>query len=390
MNKLQVGVVYGGRSVEHEVSIISALQAMQALDKAKYIPVPIYISKQGAWYTGDDLHQLENYRNLPALLNRLTPVYFSPNYGDWRLTETNKTGLFAKPHQYPLDVILPVIHGTHGEDGCLQGLFELSGIPYAGPSILGAALGMDKVIMKAVLKEADLPVIPYIWFSRDEWQEDEDAVLAKVEALLCYPLIVKPANLGSSIGIGRAAGSESLREAVAVAAGLSTRLIVEEMVSPMRELNCAVLGNTRQMALSLIEEPLAATEILSFGDKYLSGGESGKGMGGAKRRIPAEIDPQVAMEIFELSRRAFTAMDGAGVCRIDFLMNARTGRLYINELNTIPGSLSFYLFEPAGREFAALLDELIRQALARYRVKENTVYTYDSNILSQKGFKGKK
>ncbi|MCL2495988.1 MAG: D-alanine--D-alanine ligase [Clostridiales bacterium] len=386
MGKLTVGVIFGGRTVEHEVSIISALQAILALNPEKYTTVPIYISKQGIWYTGPELLELDNYQDLEYLIQRLKPVCFSPNYGDWRLTETGVRGLWKQPWTCRLDVALPILHGTHGEDGCVQGLLELTGIPYAGPGILGAALGMDKVVMKAVLKEAGLPVIPYLWFNREAWFENEEAVLAKVEAELCYPLIVKPANLGSSIGIGRAIGFYGLREAINAATVFAERLIIEEAISPMRELNCAVLGNSRQMAFSFIEEPLAAAEILSFSDKYLSGD---KGMSSAKRRIPADIDQQTANEIGALSRRAFEAMDGAGVCRIDFIMNSQTGRVYINEMNTIPGSLSFYLFEPAGLGFTELLDELIRLALVRYRVKGKTVYTYDSNILSQGGFKGK-
>lgn len=384
MGKLMIGVIFGGRTVEHEVSIISALQVMQALNAEKYTPVPIYISKQGRWYTGPELLELENFQDIAALLGDLKPVCFSPDYGDWRLTETGVKGLWKRPRAYRLDVALPVLHGTHGEDGCVQGLLELSGIPYAGPGILGAALGMDKVVMKAVLKEARLPVIPYVWFNREAWYENEESVLNKIEIELCYPVIVKPANLGSSIGIGRAIGHYGLREAINAAVAFSERLIVEEAISPMRELNCAVLGSSRKMAFSFIEEPLAAAELLSFSDKYLSGG---KGMEGAKRRIPADIDQQTANEIAALSRRAFEAMDGMGVCRIDFIMNSQTRRIYINELNTIPGSLSFYLFEPAGLSFAELLDELIRLALTRYRIKEKTIYTYDSNILSQGGGK---
>jgi D-alanine-D-alanine ligase len=389
LDKLTIGVIFGGRTVEHEVSIISALQAIRALNQDKYRPVPIYISKQGRWYCGAALQELENYRDMPALLKQARPVYFSPDYGDWQLREIGGKGLFAKPWVCRLDVILPVLHGTHGEDGCLQGLLELSGIPYAGPGVLGAALGMDKIAMKAVLKEAGLPVTDYIWFSRQEWLDDEQALLDKIEAALPYPLIVKPANLGSSIGIGWAAGRDELRQALDVAAGFAQRLLAETAITPLRELNCAVLGTGSQVEVSCIEEPLGAAEVLSFADKYLENA-GGKGMSGAKRRIPADIDNKLAEEIIDLSRRAFNALDGAGVARIDFLYNPETKRLYINELNAIPGSLSFYMFEPAGRAFAALLDELIAVALQRYREKEKLIFTYESNILQQVGFKGKK
>ena len=389
MEKLMVGVIFGGRTVEHEVSIISALQVLRSLDTHKYWPLPVYISKQGRWYTGEALSELENYRDMPALLARLKPVCFAPDFGEWRLKESSAQGLFAKPWQCRLDVILPVLHGTHGEDGCLQGLLELSGIPYAGPGLLGAAVGMDKIAMKALLKEAGLPVTDYTWFTRAEWRDDEQAVLDKVEAALSYPLIVKPASLGSSIGVSRAASRDELRQALELATGFASRVMAEAAVTPLRELNCAVLGAGGQAEVSCIEEPLAAAEVLSFADKYL-GQAGGKGMSGAKRRIPADIDSALAAQIADMSRRAFRALDGAGVARIDFLYDPQAGRLYVNELNTIPGSLAFYLFEPAGRGFTGLLDELIRLALERYREREKLIFTYDSNILSQGGFKGKK
>ncbi|MCL1816902.1 MAG: D-alanine--D-alanine ligase, partial [Clostridiales bacterium] len=357
MEKLSIGVVFGGRSVEHEVSIISALQAIYALHKDKYQPVPIYISKQGTWYTGDALFELANFRDFHSLLAQLKQVYFSPAFGEWQLKEIARPGLFAKPWQCSLDVILPVLHGTHGEDGCLQGLLELSGIPYAGPGVLGAAIGMDKIVMKAILKETGLPVTEYIWFRREEWQDNEQIILDKVEKALKYPLIVKPANLGSSIGIGLAINRQELRKALNLAAGFAQRILVEETVTSLCELNCAVLGVGSKLEISCIEEPLAAAQVLSFADKYLESAGN-KGMSGAKRRIPANIEPALAEEIAEMSRRAFIALDGAGVARIDFLYDTTARRLYINELNTIPGSLAYYLFEPAGCSFGALLDEL--------------------------------
>ncbi|MCL1976299.1 MAG: D-alanine--D-alanine ligase [Firmicutes bacterium] len=389
MDKLTIGIIFGGRSVEHEVSIISALQAINALAKDKYIAVPIYISKRGLWYTGQELLDLANYQDLQLLLSRLKQVYFSPAYGEWQLKQDGKQGLFAQTWQCSLDVILPVLHGTHGEDGCLQGLLELTGIPYAGPSVLGAALGMDKIAMKAVLKDAGLPVMDCIWFRREEWFENEEKVLNNIEQSLPYPVIIKPANLGSSIGISFAASREELDEALTLAASFSQRLLIEAAIEPLNELNCAVLGYGSQIEVSCIEEPLIASKVLSFADKYLQGSGE-KGMSGAKRRIPADIDQALAHEIVDLSRRAFMALDGAGVARIDFLYDNANKKLYINEINTIPGSLAFYLFEPAGRSFGALLDELIDIALTKYRAKEKLLYYYDSNILQQGGYKGKK
>ncbi|MCL1816872.1 MAG: D-alanine--D-alanine ligase [Clostridiales bacterium] len=387
MEKLTIGVIFGGRTVEHEVSVISALQVIGALDKNKYEPIPIYISKQGRWYSGEALQDLKNYQNIPALLSKLKPVYYSAVFDEWLLRESNKAGLFSKAWQQRLDVALPVLHGTHGEDGCLQGLLELSGIPYAGPGVLGAALGMDKIAMKAMLKEAGLPITDYICLSRREYHDNEPAVLDKIENALSYPLIIKPANLGSSIGISRVANRRQLQEALRLVVNLSLRIMAESAVTPLREFNCAVLGSGGDLITSCVEEPIAAADMLSFADKYLEN-VSGKGMSGAKRRLPADIEESLASHIADLSRRAFSALDGAGVARIDFLYNSASQQLYINEINTIPGSLAFYLFEPAGLSYSALLDELIHLALERYREKGKLTFTYDSNILKQS--RGKK
>ncbi len=389
MNKIAVAVIYGGRSVEHEVSIISALQAINALDKEKYQAIPLYISKKGAFYTGDALLNLNNYRDMNKLLAAAQPVYLSPNYGENKIFSAEKSGMFKKPFEQKIDVVLPVIHGTHGEDGCLQGLLELAGLPYAGPGVLGSACGMDKIMMKAILKEAGIKVADYQWFCFWQWQDSQEQIIAKIEAALLYPLVIKPANLGSSIGISKAANQEELIAAIELASSFSERIIVEEMIKPLREINCAVLGSDRQMEFSLCEEPLTAADILSFGDKYLANSNT-KGMSGAKRRIPADISEQMAADIQDTAGRAFVAMDCSGVCRVDFLINSESGQIYVNELNTIPGSLSFYLFEPTGKKFGKLLDDLIYTALQRYRVKEKKVYGFTSNILSQGGFKGKK
>lgn len=387
MQKIRVGVIYGGRSVEHEVSIISALQAMGALDKSKYQAVPIYISKQGIWYTGEALMDINKYRNMDFLLKESTRIYFSQNNGDYLLVGTETAGMFKKQIQEKIDIAIPVIHGTHGEDGSLQGLLELSGIPYAGPGVLSGAIGMDKIVMKAVLKEAGLPVPDYLGFYYWQWQDDEEGMIKRLLSKLDFPLIVKPANLGSSIGITKVNDEQQLKDAVALAASFSNRLIVEKVIQPLREINCAVLGSPQEMEVSLCEEPVTAEEILSFQDKYL---HSGKGMSGATRRIPADLTDEQVAEFQDLARRAFTALDGYGVCRIDFLMDSDSGKIYVNEANTIPGSLSFYLWEPKGKSFSMLMDELCRLALKRSRTKEKMIFSYSSNILSQGGFKGGK
>lgn len=384
--RINVGVIFGGRSVEHEVSIISAHQAIAALDSAKYRAVPIYISKEGQWYSGDVLLDLKAFKNMPQLLKDAIPIEISANYGQKELFSRG-SGLFKKPWSEHIDVALPVVHGTSVEDGCLQGLLETAGIPYAGPGVLGSAVGMDKIMMKGVLREAGLPVVDYRAYALHQWQEDEEALLADIEQAFAYPLVIKPANLGSSIGITLVNEPEQLRDAVELAFSFSTRVIAELAVTPLREINCAVLGAPGELITSRCEEPKACDEILSFADKYLA--SSSKGMSGAKRRL-LDDEPELTAKIEDYAARAFTALDCRGVCRVDFLLNAASGELYVNELNTIPGSLSFYLFEPAGISFSELVDRLVRLALERKRMQERLTTVYTSNILAQGGFKGKK
>jgi len=391
VKKITVGVIYGGRSVEHEVAIISALQVIHALDKTKYDVLPLYISKQGQWYSGEALLKIENYRNMENLLASCRKVTFSPNHKEYKVLFEFKGGFLKKPEEVGIDIAFPVMHGTHGEDGCLQGLLELSGIPFVGPSVLGSAIGMDKIAMKALLREAGLPVVDYCWITSYAFEEDPEAVMADIESKLSYPLIVKPANLGSSIGISKAQNREKLEEALTLAAEFSSRIIIEKVVEPLREINISVLGDAEETELSLAEEPVAADEILSFRDKYLSGSKgASKGMSSSTRRIPADIPDDLLSELQQYARKAFAALDLAGVSRFDFLLNRDTCELFINEVNSIPGSLAFYLWEPAGKPFSALLDDLIRLSLKRHRRQERTVYSYASNILAQKGFKGGK
>lgn len=391
MQKITVGVVYGGRSVEHEVSVISAVQAMHSLDTAKYNIVPIYMSKEGVWYTGDMLLDMNSYRDLPALLTKATKVYVTATCGEHKLY-TEKKGLFGKQQELDIDVILPVTHGAHGEDGCLQGLLEMLNIPYAGPTLLGASVGMDKVMMKAVLEQAKIPLVPYMWFDADAWYTDKAAKVKEIETSIGYPVIVKPANLGSSVGINKASNADELISALDEAASFSMRLLVEKCVTELREINCSVLGLGSDCRASVCEEPITSNEFLTYADKYSGGGKGakgakggGKGMSSAARQIPADLPAEVTAEIQRLAKASFTALDGAGVARIDFLLDKADNSVYVNEINTIPGSLSFYLWKPTGLEYGALLSELIDIAFRRQRRKDSLTFSYDSNILASAG-----
>lgn len=384
--KIRVGVFFGGRSVEHEVAIISALQTIHAIDQDKYQVIPVYISKQGIWYTGDLLLDVDNYRDLDGLLAKCKKILVSHNTGEHTVFNYPQ-GMFRKNILEQIDVAFPVMHGAHGEDGCLQGFFELMGIPYVGPNVLASAVGMDKIMLKAVLRDAGLPVVNDSWFYAKEWLNHREEIIGKLEKELGYPMIVKPADLGSSVGITKAAGREELEDAVELARHFSQRILVEEMIVDLREINCAVLGDHEETEVSVCEEPVSSSDILSYQDKYLSGGSS-KGMSGTRRRIPADIPEKMTHTIQEMARKAFVTLNLAGVCRIDFLVDAKNGRVYVNEPNTIPGSLAFYLWEPVGKTFTQLTTDLIDIALKGHREKENLVFSYESNILAVRGSKG--
>lgn len=385
--KLTVAVIFGSRSVEHEVSIITANQIMDAMDPRRYEVVPIFIDKQGAWYTGPELRRVQAYQDVSALLARCQRVFLRPEPTGQRLYVEERGALgLRKIRALALDCIVPAVHGTFGEDGTLQGLLELADIPYVGAGVVGSAVGMDKIIMKAAFRAQGLPVVRYSWFTRGRWERERETVLDEIEGALRYPLYVKPANLGSSVGISTAHDRASLARAIDVAAHYDRRLLVEEGVTGAREINCSVLGDDELQA-SVCEEPLRWTEVLSYEDKYLQGGKgtSGGGMADAKRRIPAEISPELTAEIQRLAMEAFRAVDCAGIARVDFLLDEPNGKIYVNEINTMPGSLAFYLWEPSGIPFPALIDRLIEIARARHRERQRTTFTYDTKLLQQFG-----
>ncbi|MGE3269338.1 MAG: D-alanine--D-alanine ligase family protein, partial [Chloroflexota bacterium] len=291
-----------------------------------------------------------------------------------------------------VDVVFPVIHGTYGEDGTLQGLLELAAVPYVGAGVVGSAVGMDKIIMKAAFQAQQLPVVNYLWFTRKRWQSEADKVADEIERTLRYPLFVKPANLGSSIGISKATDRAALFDAIEVAANYDRRLLVEEAFEGGIEVNCAVLGNDDPQA-SVCEQPIAWTEILSYEDKYLRGGKGkggggGEGMASLTRRIPAPIPDDLTAEVQRLAVAAFRAVDCAGLARIDFLVDPTSGRVAVNEINTMPGSLAFYLWEASGVSFPALVDRLLELALERHRERQQTTFSFDSALL-QKFSRGK-
>lgn len=384
--KTTVGVFFGGRSTEHEISVISANQAINAFNPDKYEIVPIYISKDGHMYTGRDLLTLSNYRNIPELLKKVTEVYMRPVYGDYNLYSVRKP-LFGKDVVATLDAALPVLHGTNVEDGKFEGVLETIGIPYAGCNTLASANGMDKITMKMILRAEGIPVVDYVWLTDHQWNSDRDAMIKKIEDTLGYPVIVKPADLGSSIGIGAAHDREQLIDRLNDAARFSSRLIVEHMVTALREINCSVLGDADSYETSVLEEPIKAEEILSYGDKYMGGG-----MHAAQKRIPAQLPDDVAATCRKLAGDTFRVLDCHGVSRVDLIMDGNTGEVFVNEINTIPGSLSYYLWEAGGLSFEALIDRLMKLAFKRRRAEESKTLSFAQNIFAMgggtKGVKG--
>ena len=379
--KTNVGVFFGGRATEHEISVISASQAMSAINKDKYDVTPIYISKQGKWYTGEALLDIANYKDIPSLLKKVEEVYMAPQYGDYNLYRVKKP-MFGSAVLTTLDVVIPVLHGTNCEDGIFEGVLETIGIPYAGCNTLSSANGMDKITMKMILQACDIPVVDYVWFTDKQWFSQRDALIEKIESKLGYPVIVKPANLGSSVGIGRAVNREQLIEKIDGAEIYSTRIIVEHMVEELQEINCSVLGDCDEYRTSVCEEPIKSGEILSYEDKYMGGSKGAKGMQASQKRIPAELPDEVTKRIQFLAGETFRVLSCHGVSRVDVIIDRSNSNIYVNEINTIPGSLSFYLWEATGIPFDKLMDTLVDLALKRKRESGMKTVSYDQNIFN--------
>ena len=394
--KINIAVFYGCRSVEHEVSIISAVQAMRAINREKYDVTPVYVTKEGEMYTGDCLFSIEEYRNLPELFKKCDKVYFVRS-GEKVVMKYENSGLFSKKKDTNIDVAFPIVHGTNCEDGTMQGYFEYLGIPYVGCDILSSAVGMDKAVFKDVVKRAGVPVLDSIEIRSREYTLNKEAINERLIKEIGLPLIVKPVNLGSSVGITKVSEKGKLDEAISLAISFSDKVLIEKAINNLREINCSVLGDADSCEASVCEEPFMNDEILSYEDKYLGNSKSGpsKGMASLGRKIPAELSDERANEIKELACKIFKCMGANGVVRIDFMIDKDTDTVYANEINTIPGSLAFYLWEASGVKYSELLDRMIELAFKRQRNRDNLTFTIKTNILSgvsfgSKGAKGAK
>lgn len=393
--KIKVGVIFGGSTVEHEISIISAVQAMGYMNTDKYEIIPIYVDKNKDWYTGHMLTDIEVYKDFDALKRYAKKVVLVKK-GDSFFLQT--LGFF-KRNIASIDIAFPIVHGNSVEDGTLAGYLDTIGIPYVGSHVLGAAMGQDKVVMKQVMKACDLPIVDYTWFYDTEFDSFHDDIVKDIKKL-GYPVIVKPATLGSSVGIVYVNSEDELEDAVREAIKYDSKIVVEKAITNLTEVNCSVLGNYEYQELSAIEEVMSTSEFLTYQDKYIGSGKKGAVKGGSKgmiatdRIIPARISKELTDEVRSISKKTFKALNLSGLCRIDFLVDKKKNKVYVNEPNTIPGSLSFYLWEPIGKKYPTLLDDMISLAIKDYKNRNKKVHTFDTNVLSNfggtKGLKGMK
>ena len=403
--KIKVGVIFGGESVEHEVSIISAIQAMNKMDEEKYEVIPIYITKDREWYTGDMLKDIEVYQDLNLIKKYSDNVVLYYKNGSYVLQKKN--GLLKRVVK-EIDIAFPIVHGTNVEDGVLQGYLQTIGIPFVGPNVYAAVVGQDKAFMKDVWKEEKLPMTNYTWFYDVDYRNNKEDVLKKISKLK-YPLIVKPATTGSSVGINVCDNEEHLIEGIDEAIQYDTKIIVEELVENLKEVNIAVMGNYESQKVSEIEEVLSNNKFLTFTDKYIGGGKgklkgsikgaaktTSKGMASASRKIPADLDKKMKEEIENIAIEAFKSLGSSGNSRIDFLIDEKTKKVYINEINSIPGSLAFYLWDAKDINFTQLLEDMINIGIKDYKRRISKTHSFESNILQGfaanngvKGIKGK-
>lgn len=398
--KTRVAMMFGGKTVEHEVSVISGIQACMAMDTDKYEIIPVYMTKDNDMYIGEGIGDISSYKDIPGLLAKSQRVIMI-NDGGRVVLMPYPLKKWGGPKPVQIDIAFPVVHGTNVEDGALQGYLKTVGVPFVGPDVTASAVSMDKFITKAVLKMHDIPVLDSEVYTLADY-EDMDSLPGRIEEVFGYPVIVKPVNLGSSVGISIAKDRTELVNALDDAFRYATRVLTEHAISNLREVNCAVLGDENEALASECEEPIHTKEILSYEDKYVNGGggkkggakggqgSKGAGMANLARKIPADLTPEQREEVRALAVKSFKALGCNGVSRIDFMIDEDTGKLYFNEINPIPGSLSFYLWEPVGVPYTELLDRMIDLAMKRQRAEEQVTFTFDTNILKNANLGGSK
>lgn len=400
--KIKIGLFFGGNSTEHEVSIVSALQALEFFNKSKYDILPIYITKDNKFYISEHTGNISEYKNIKSLIEKSEQVLLVKNGKKVDLVKYPTKIFGNKVYDY-IDIAFPIVHGTNVEDGTLQGLFNMLDIPFVGCDVSSSAIGMDKYVMKCVLKENNIPVLDGIVFNKFSYIEDSNEVIINIKKKFDYPVIIKPINLGSSVGIKIAKDDDSLKDALDYAFTFSYKIVVEKAVTKIKEVNCSVLGDIESATASECEQPISSDEILSYKDKYLSSSSSknttnassktGGTMESLSRKLPADISDEMREKIRTMAVDTFKVLGCNGVARIDFIIDEEDDKVYVNEINTIPGSLSFYLWKAVGMDYTTLLEKMIQLSLKRKREQEDIVFSFETNILdvvSLGGAKGSK
>ncbi len=386
--KKNVAVIFGGNSVEHEISIITAIQAMENIDRDKYKVIPVYLTKSSDFYTSEDFINIEVFKHQDLGSKNI----FGNKYKIMEFIKKDKrvvikkqsTSLFGSKHEQEIDVFFPIVHGTNVEDGKLQGFFEHFNIPIVGPSTLSGAIGQDKSVSKDILETYNIPQTPYIWILENDINN-----LDELTKDLQYPLIIKPASLGSSIGIEVAQDKEQLREKVVNAFNFDDVIVIENKLNDIQELNISIFKNKDKILLSPIEEVYGLDNILSFTDKYMSGSKNkSEGMANMTRQIPAKIPDKVREDIKVIAKKVYKVLRCKGLVRLDLII--KDDKIYVNEINSIPGSLSYYLWEADGIKYKDLLDQNIQVAIKDKYLKDKKETTFSSNVLNLKGLKTKK
>src|SRR3989338_3820695 len=390
-----IAVIFGGRSAEHDVSIITAhipiIDSLLASSSTsltvngEFDVWPVYITKEGRWYADQRMNDLSFFKqpDYEARLADKKQVQISFDKG----LSLVRPGLLSK--KIKIDIVFPAMHGTYGEDGSLMGLLRMAGAPFVGCDLAASAVAMDKVLTKQVVAAEGMPVVPYVWFTRTEWKEDKETVLTKAKTL-SMPVFVKPVHLGSSIGMTRVKNEKELLNAIEVALHYDDKVLVENAVEPLIEITLPIMGNDKPRVAEC-ERPLNKTEFFDFNDKYLANGKKSEGSGAnsAYSEVPANIDDDLSKKVKELGVRVYKALGCAGIARVDFLIRADTKEMYVNEVNTLPGSLYHHNWKKAGVSNMELVLELVRLAEDRFVRQKETTYTFHSDILQKVGSSGK-
>ena len=376
IKKIRVGLIFGGRSGEHEVSFLSASSIIKAIDKDKYTVVPIGITKEGRWISPQDS---ELALQSGKIEGKNTVILLNDSFSKSLVCIDNNQKLDKSSALEKLDVIFPALHGPYGEDGTVQGLLELANIPYVGAGVAASAISMDKDLMKIIFQQKSLPILKWMTIKRKKWQKDKEKILFLVQDDFEYPLFVKPTNLGSSVGITKVHKKEELEKAIDLASSYDRKILIEEGLEEVREIECGVLGNDEPQA-SVVGEVKPAGEFYDYDSKYIEEG--------TQLLIPADLPDEVSREVQEIALRAFKAVDAAGMARVDFFVSKKENKIYLNEINTIPGftSVSMYprLWQATGTSYPELIDQLIQLALERHQDKKQNKISYDESKLLNK------